>query len=553
MANLTVRHANGATDIFPVSRLRTTIGRSARSDVCIPDAFASRLHAEIRQEGDNFWLVDLGSANGTRLNGSPVSGTLPIYTGGEVQIGETRIIFDSGMQSQSSFGSTLIADNTDALDPSNTISLTARRNPTTEMIESSMMKSRTDLLSLISKVGVALLSSSGLDDTLNQVAALVFEAVPAERVVIMLREESTGTDMQIKVARVRGSEETVDEVRISRAIMTEVIENGKSVLTSDAQQDPRFATQTIVLQGIRSVLAVPLSVDERHVFGIIYADSPTNQASFNPEHLDILTTLASVASIRVENATLLDERLQRERMERELELATEIQQRFQPSGPPIVEGYEFQGISFSCYEIGGDYYDFIPRHNGTMLVALGDVSGKGTSASLLMSSLHAAIHGQVAAKTPLAELVKSVNVYLAENTPANRFITLFVAELDPATGKLTYINAGHNPPLIARSDGSIELVESGGLPLGLMDFAEYESGEAQLGPGDVLFVYSDGVSEANNLAEDEFGMDRLKTVVSANVGGSASGIRDKVEAALSEFTGTADPNDDITLLIVKKL
>ena len=188
-----------------------------------------------------------------------------------------------------------------------------------------------------------------------------------------------------------------------------------------------------------------------------------------------------------------------------------------------------------------------------MLVALGDVSGKGTSASLLMSSLHAAIHGQVAAKTPLAELVKSVNVYLAENTPANRFITLFVAELDPATGKLTYINAGHNPPLIARSDGSIELVESGGLPLGLMDFAEYESGEAQLGPGDVLFVYSDGVSEANNLAEDEFGMDRLKTVVSANVGGSASGIRDKVEAALSEFTGTADPNDDITLLIVKKL
>lgn len=550
MANITVIHPNGNTDTFSASRLRTTIGRSARSDVCIPDAFASRLHAEIRQEGDNFWLVDLGSANGTRLNGLQVNGTVPLFTGGEVQIGETRIIFDNGLQAPS-FGATLIADNTDALDPSNTISLTARRHPTTEMLESSMMKSRTDLLSLISKVGVALLSSSGLDDTLNQVAALVFEAVPAERVVIMLRDEK-GTDMQIKVARVRGSEETLDEVRISRAIMTEVIEKGNSVLTSDAQQDPRFATQTVVLQGIRSVLAVPLSVDERHVFGIIYADSPTHQASFNPEHLDILTTLASVASIRVENATLLDERLQRERMERELELATEIQQRFQPSGPPTIEGYEFQGISFSCYEIGGDYYDFIPRHNGSMLVALGDVSGKGTSASLLMSSLHAAIHGQVAAKTPLVDLVTSVNVYLAENTPANRFITLFVTELDPTTGKLTYINAGHNPPLIGRADGSIELVESGGLPLGLMDFAEYESGEAHLGHGDVLVVYSDGVSEANNLAEDEFGMDRLKDVVSANVGRSASGIRDKVESALSDFTGTAAPNDDITLVIVKR-
>jgi len=188
-----------------------------------------------------------------------------------------------------------------------------------------------------------------------------------------------------------------------------------------------------------------------------------------------------------------------------------------------------------------------------MLVALGDVSGKGTSASLLMSSLHAAIHGQVAAKTPLGELVTSVNVYLAENTPANRFITLFAAELDPLTGRLTYINAGHNPPLIGRSDGSIELVESGGLPLGLMDFAEYETGHAQLNSGDVLFIYSDGVSEANNLNEDEFGMDRLQEVIRANVGRSASGIRDKVESALSDFTGTAAPNDDITLVIVKKL
>jgi len=538
-------------DNFPLTRLRTTIGRSARSDVCIPDAFASRLHAEIRQEGEGFWLHDLGSANGTRLNGTPVSAALPLRTGSEVQIGETRIVFEGDLEIPQYISSTLIADNTEALDPSNTISLTARRNPTSEILDSSL-SSRTDLLGLISKVGIALLSSSGLDDTLDQVASLVFEAVPAERVVIMLRDAKTEAEMQIKVARVRGSDTTIKEVRISRAIMTEVIENGKSVLTSDAQQDPRFASQTLVLQGIRSVLAVPLSVDERHVFGIIYADSPTHQAMFSSEHLDILTTLASVASIRVENASLLDERINRERMEHELELATEIQQRFQPSGPPIVEGYEFQGISFSCYEIGGDYYDFIPRHDGKMLVALGDVSGKGTSASLLMSSLHAAIHGQVAARTPLDQLVTSVNVYLAENTPANRFITLFAAELEPESGNLTFINAGHNPPLIGRADGTMELLASGGLPLGLMDFAEYEIGHAQLNSGDVLFIYSDGVSEANNLVEDEFGMDRLTEVIKANVGRSASGIRDKVESALSDFTGTAAPNDDITLVIVKK-
>lgn len=552
MPHLVVKHAAGESETIPITRLRTTIGRSARSDLCIPDAFASRLHAEIRQEGDFFWLHDLGSANGTRLNGAPVTATLmPLFAGGEVQIGETKITFESETEEPRIFSATLIADNTEALDPMNTISLSARRSPTTEFLDSSM-SSRTDLLGLISKVGVALLSSSGLDDTLNQVASLVFEAVPAERVVVMLRDAKAGDELQIKVARLRGSDTPIDEVRISRAIMTEVVENGKSVLTSDAQQDPRFASQTIILQGIRSVLAVPLSVDERHVFGIIYADSPTHQATFSSEHLDILTTLASVASIRVENASLMDERINRERMERELELATEIQQRFQPSGPPSVDGYEFQGISFSCYEIGGDYYDFIQRHDGKMLVALGDVSGKGTSASLLMSSLHAAIHGQVAAKTPLAQTVVSVNEYLAENTPANRFVTLFIAELEPLTGELAFINAGHNPPLIGRADGTVELLSAGGLPLGLMSFAEYETGHARLNSGDVLFIYSDGVSEANNLNEDEFGMDRLTEVIRANTARSASAIRDKVESALSAFTGTAAPNDDITLVIVKK-
>ncbi|MCA1590389.1 MAG: SpoIIE family protein phosphatase [Acidobacteria bacterium] len=404
---------------------------------------------------------------------------------------------------------------------------------------------------MISKVGVTLLSATGLDDTLHQIATLVFEAVPAERCIIMLRDEKADDGMKIMVARERRSEETIQEVRISRTVMDEVMKNGKSVLTADAQHDPRFMSQTIALQGIRSVLAVPLSVDERNIFGLIYADSPTWEATFSEEHLNILTTLGSVAAIRVENATLLEERLERERMETELQLATEIQQRFQPSAPPTVEGYEFQGISFSCFEIGGDYYDFIPR-DGRMMIALGDVSGKGTAAALLMSSLHAAIHAQVATNVSLASTITSVNQYLAENTPANRFVTLFMAELDPLTGSLQYINAGHNPPLIGRADHSVTQLSSGGFPLGIMPGAEFELGETILQPGEVLVVYSDGVSEAVNPRDEEFGLDRLIDVVKKNLTGSAAGLRDKVESALSAFTQTAPANDDITLVIVKR-
>lgn len=550
MARLIVNNFNSGPESFELSRLRTTIGRSARSDLCIPDAFASRLHAEVRQEGDHFFLHDLGSANGTRYNGTPVKGSVQLVSGGEIQIGETSIIFDHNA-SGSLPAATLITDRTAALDPSQTISLQSGRIPTTELLKG-QFSSRNELLGLISKVGVALLSASGLKETLDQVASLVFEAVPAERCVIMLRDDEAEDKMKVMVARIRGSEGDLKEVRISHSVMAEVLKNGRSVLTANAQSDPRFASQTVMLQGIRSVLAVPLCVDERNIFGLIYADSPTYEATFTEEHLNILTTLASVASIRVENATLLEERMERERMEHELELATEIQQRFQPSAPPELSGYQFQGISFSCYEIGGDYYDFIPTCDGKMIVALGDVSGKGTAAALLMSSLHAAIHAQVAAQNSLYETVCSVNRYLAENTPANRFVTLFIGELDPETNEMTYVNAGHNPPLFGSADGGMQTLDSGGLPLGLMGMADYEVGKISLGEGDVLVVYSDGVSEATNSRDEEFGMDRLKNAVKSNIKSSASGIRDRIESTLSTFTENCPANDDITLLIVKR-
>lgn len=550
MPQLVIKDTDLPKETFNLSRLRTTIGRSARSDICIPDAFASRLHAEVRKEGDSYWLQDLGSANGTRYNGSVVSMPIPLTSGGEIQIGETVLVFEDE-KAQEKRSATLIAENTEALDPSKTIALTREKMPTAEILES-QFSSRNELLGIISKVGLALLSSSGLNDTLNQVASLVFETVPAERCMIMLRDEAADGGMKILVARVRGKDEQIEEVRISRTVMDEVLKNGKSVLTSDAQHDPRYASQTMALLGIRSVLAVPLSVQEQEVFGIVYADSPTYEATFTEEHLNILTTLASVASIRIENARLLEERFERERMERELELATEIQQRFQPSSPPVIDGYEFQGISFSCYEIGGDYYDFINRHDGKMLIALGDVSGKGTAAALLMSSVHAAIHAQVAARNSLLETVVSVNQYLAENTPSNRFVTLFVAELDPETGKLLYINAGHNPPLIGRKDGNVEQLGSGGFPLGILPNAEYELGETQLENDEALVIYSDGVSEAANLTGEEFGIERLTEVISKNLHKSASGLRDKIESSLSSFTQSAPAGDDITMVIVKK-
>src|SRR6266446_5871814 len=461
MAELIVKYPDRAAEHFQISRLRVTIGRSARNDLCIPDPFASRVHAEVRNEGDEYFLQDLGSANGTLYNGSIVETPITLTRGGRIQIGETEIVFNDSAFPLSS-GATMITDNSSSI-PEATIALTSADRTTSglfEAIEDARSHSeetvarpagQSDLLALISKVGVALLASVTLNETLEQVVSLVFEAVPADRCMVMMRDDKS-PELKVAVARLRDRVGEIGEIRISRSVIDEVVTNGKSVLTSDAQADPRFAGGTVMLQGVRSVLAVPLGVGA-NVFGIIYADSPLADGRFTEDHLKVLTTLASVAAIRVENARLTEEQMERERLEREQQVASEIQQRFLPATAPIVAGYELQGISFPCYEIGGDYYDFIQRDDGRLVVALGDVSGKGTAAALLMSSLHAAIHAQSDIHDSLVKTISAVNRYLVDSIPANRFVTLFYAELDPQNGALSFLNAGHNPPLIVHTGG----------------------------------------------------------------------------------------------------
>ena len=567
MSELIVKYPDRTPDHFPLGRLRITIGRSARNDLCIPDPFASRVHAEVRREGDEYVLQDLGSANGTLYNGATVEGVIHLRAGGRIQIGETEIIYDDGTYN-SGMGATMITDNSGTSLPEATIALASGDRTTSgllEAIEGARTKpeeiasvatavapkiKQGDLLALISKVGITLLASATLTETLEQIVALVFEAVPADRCVIMMRDEGS-EELRVAVARLRDRVGEVGEIRVSRNVLDEVVIRGKSVLTSDAQHDPRFASGTMVLQGVRAVLAVPLGVADK-VFGIIYADSPIAEGRFTEDHLKVLTTLASVAAIRVENARLVEARLERERLERELALASEIQQRFQPTAPPQIAGYELQGISFPCYEIGGDYYDFIEREDGRLVIALGDVSGKGTAAALLMSSLHAAIHAQSASHDSLSATISAVNRYLADNIPANRFVTLFYAELEPDSGSLSFLNAGHNPPLIVHAAGTVEQLASGGLPLGIKRDAEYREGRTQLQLGDVLVVYSDGVTEAVSPSGEEFGPTRLYEVVSRNVEASAAGIRDRIESSLTKFSQGTSAADDITLVIVKR-
>jgi len=571
MSTFVIRPKDYEPSVVKLDRMKLTIGRSSRNDICISDPFASRLHAEIRRESDQVLLVDNGSANGTFVNGHRVSSTLRLEPGDIVRIGETEIEYSSGEQDMLSGATVYLAGPVAETLPADTITSPIPSRSTSDLISSirsgaisaearsasaarAAMKPESpgrDLLSIVSQVGIALLPRTSLEDTLKMTIDLVFQAIPAERGFLFLKE---GGELSCKIAR--GASEaalpSASQVQLSRSITNKVLTEGASVLTSDAMHDPRFQAQhSVVLSQIRSVMAVPLASGEE-IFGMVYVDNPFNNR-FKEEDLKVLTTIASVASIKIENDRLLDERLEKRRMEEELKVASEIQMRLQPFAPPKLDGWDMTGVSFPCREIGGDYYDFIHRKRDShLIVAVGDVSGKGTGAALLMSSLHAAVRAQSQTRSSISEVMGEINQYIFENSPSNKFLTLFYGQLDPVSGKLLYSNGGHNAPMLVRASGEVERLDKGGLPIGMMQGVAYQEASIEFNPGDVLVIYSDGITESINEREEEFDEDRLIEVVKNNLGRSASGIRDRIDEALSRFVGTTAPVDDMTLMIIKR-
>src|SRR5436309_1269384 len=437
MSTFIIRPKDYEPSTVKLDRMKLTIGRSSRNDICISDPFASRLHAELRREGDHVLLVDNGSANGTFLNGQRVSGSVRLEPGDMVRIGETEIEFKSEEQEMMSGATVFLSGPVGAL-PADTITspiasrstsdllssiksgqiaedMRPRANMRTQLAPEAATQGR-DLLSIVSQVGIALLPRTTLEDTLKMTIDLVFQAIPAERGFLFMKE---GDEVNCKIARGAHQDAlpTASQVQLSRSITNKVLTEGASVLTSDAMHDPRFQSQhSVVLSQIRSVMAVPLASGEE-TFGMIYVDNPFDNR-FREEDLKVLTTIASVASIKIEHERLLEERMEKRRMEEELKVASEIQLRLQPVAPPQINGWDMTGVSFPCREIRGDYSDFIQcKNDPSLTIAVGDVSGKGTGAALLMSSLHAAVRAQAQKRRAISGVMSEINEHIFENSP----------------------------------------------------------------------------------------------------------------------------------------
>jgi len=296
---------------------------------------------------------------------------------------------------------------------------------------------------------------------------------------------------------------------------------------------------------------VPIQTDDR-VIGMIYLDTPASPTGFVTEDLNLLTVMANVAGIRIERERLSEIEQADQLLAHELDQAAEIQRGLLPVGTPAFKGLQLAGCNTPCRTVGGDYYDYLVYPDEHVGLAIGDVAGKGMPAALLMSSLQAKVQAIAETSSAPAELVTRLNRSVASTCPDNRFVTFFFSRLNLRSGELAYCNAGHNPPLLARSDGKVERLEGGGPVLGILPRLSFEERSCVMEAGDMLLLYSDGVTEAQSPSGEEFGEERLEEILRESRGDGVDALLAIVQAAVQSWTAGQPPSDDITLVAARR-
>jgi phosphoserine phosphatase RsbU/P len=310
-----------------------------------------------------------------------------------------------------------------------------------------------------------------------------------------------------------------------------------------------------LLREIHAELLLPMS-GRAHLIGLIALGPKKSEEPYTPTDLRTLQSVAAQTGLTLEVAelvrTLADQAAQRERMNREIEIAREVQQRLFPQSIPEIAGVGLAGMCRPASEVGGDYYDLIEMEDGHLGFAIGDVSGKGISAALIMASLRASLRGLILNDPgDLAQMMQKVNRLVYEASSSSRYATFFFAILDPQTREFRYVNAGHNPPVLLNKAGELRRLEACGPVVGLLPLAVYETGSMILEPGDLLIAYTDGISEAMTAEDEEWGEARMLEAVPRRPTALAAEVMEQIFRAADEFTAGAEQHDDMTLLVMK--
>lgn len=532
-----------------------TIGRASSADVTLLDPALSRHHARLAPRNGDWLLEDLGSRNGTTRNGQSVSGPVLVRPGDEIVIGGSRLTVLPDPDSSESFGTsvrmlpeaplegTLFRSAADLMAGLGT-------SPSSRGDEDRQALVRfTERLKLMNEVHSALGHFVSLEELLGLILDRAFEHLKPEQAAVFLKDGSG----EYRVVAARSLPGVNDELRLSRSLVHEVCVKGMAALVLDTGTDERFAgSESLLLAGIRSLLAAPL-LDPDGALGMIVLASKLAHRTFKEEDLELLLSLASVAALKIKNASLAEEAVQRRRLEAEVALARKIQVALLPSRLPEIPGYTIHAKNIPSRGVSGDYYEVRQRSGGAeCILFVADVAGKGIAASLLTASLEALSEAPLEDGLPPDEVCEKLSRGIYRRTPPEKYATAFLAILEPESGRLRYTNAGHNPALVVRSGFAVERLAACGPPIGILSDATYRCEETFLLPGETLLMYTDGITEATDPHDEEYGIERLEALLASRFGESVEQLAAALDTELNDFVKGVPFADDRTVVLLQR-
>ncbi len=410
----------------------------------------------------------------------------------------------------------------------------------------SKLKKKTLETETLLEVEKSLSSTLNLNELLELILDSLLKVVEYDAVVIFLIDESKE---EIEHIKARGFDPALEpdlQLKIGEGLAGWAAKTEKSLIVPDVKDDSRYIEAKVET---KSGMVVPI-VSQNRIIGVFSLESDEPNA-YTHDDLELLEAFASLAAISLERARQHEEILEKRKLEEELSIAKRIQQSFLPREKPQFSGFDISGINIPSEEVGGDYYDFIPIIENQIGIVIGDVSGKGIPAALIMASLRAGLIAEIRNNYAIRSIMAKVNNLLFESTASDIYVTAVYGVLDPKNRIFTFSNAGHNAPILRRADGEMEYLTEGGMALGMFENSRYEERPLGINPGEIIVFYTDGVTEAKNDKEEEFGTRRLKQVIADSYKLSAGQIQENIYDAVKEFTGLSHQEDDLTMIVIK--
>jgi phosphoserine phosphatase RsbU/P len=534
---------------WPLAVGSYTVGRVAECDFPIPDKTVSRQHATIEVQGESgpCFVTDLGSHNGTMMNGQKVTSRVEVKIGSTIMFGQVECHISSDADSAIAKSRTPTARLADR-DLEKSVYM-----PMSEALQAlpSKVTEKPNVLPTFFEMAKMLVLPEPKEIMLQKSLSLISRIIPAERIAVLFTSEGRQDEL-ITAATLLTTGRDPGSFHLSRTIVKEILTDKQAILIGDSKADPRFASQeSIIMSEMKSAMAVPL-FDEDKVLGILYVDSTNPIHRFTDDYLRLLATFANILAARLLNYELLQERQAKQVFEAELQRASSIQKQLLRSKQPDVPGYSIRAFQEPSRLVGGDLFDVALRADGSLVFVVADVSGKGLGASLLMANILASF--RILYDDPqfnLCEVMRKVSLQLHQSSAPEDFATVFIGQLNPADGTLSYVNAGHNPPLVVRKGGHLDKLEACGIMIGAFPFCDWTVGTTSLGAGDCVVVFSDGVTEAEG-PSGLFGDERLEDIVSHLREASLTELEDRIMSEIKDFVQDRPKSDDITMLLLKR-